>query len=58
MIRKCGLPPLSGGKQLDDYVDVQHLPTIEAKDGELYFGMGAHVLDRWLTSGVAASISG
>ena len=55
VIRKRGLPTLSGGKQLDDYVDVQHLPTIEATDGELYFGMGAHVLDRWLTSGFAAS---
>ena len=55
MIRKYGLPPLSGGKQLDGYVDAQHLPTVEASDGELYFAMGAHVLDRWLTLAPAVS---
>lgn len=55
MIRKFGLPSLSGGKQLDRYINARHLPTIEASDGELYFAMGAHVLDRWLTTRVAAT---
>lgn len=55
VIRKCGLPPLSGQKQLENYVDVRHLPTTNASDGELYFAMGAHVLDRWMTLGPAAS---
>ena len=57
VIRKCGLPPLSGGQRLDSYVDVRCLPTTEALDGELYFAMGAHVLDRWLTLEPATATS-
>lgn len=51
MVRKHGLPGLSRGSQFERYVDARYLPTVQASDAELYFAMGAHALDHWLTLG-------
>ena len=49
MMRKHGLPELSRASSIERYVDARYLPTVQAPESELFFAMGAHALDYWLT---------